>query len=245
MRKQLKPECDTIAFVGDYNRQNSRSSERRGFGSRGASDRPMMHRAVCANCGNTCEVPFKPNGSKPVYCKDCFQKQESSGTGRSEGRRFERSDNNDRQMYDAVCSNCGDNCKIPFQPREGRPVFCSRCFEKNEGNDTRSAERPRFSTRGGSDFSGENRNDNRPRTNDQPNYKAQFEALNTKMDKILALLTPPEVVVETPPLDSVLNEEIIDELVEEVTEEKPKKEKKTAVKKNSEKKSSASKTKSK
>lgn len=31
-----------------------------------------MHAATCANCGKACEVPFKPNGDKPVYCKDCF-----------------------------------------------------------------------------------------------------------------------------------------------------------------------------
>ena len=27
---------------------------------------------VCADCGNKCEVPFKPNGTKPVYCRECF-----------------------------------------------------------------------------------------------------------------------------------------------------------------------------
>jgi CxxC-x17-CxxC domain-containing protein len=37
------------------------------------SDRPaMMHKATCAECGKTCEVPFRPNGEKPVYCNDCF-----------------------------------------------------------------------------------------------------------------------------------------------------------------------------
>ena len=60
---------------------------------------------------------------------------------------------------------------------------------------------------------------NRPRTNDQPNYQVQFDSLNAKMDKILALLTP-TTPVETSPLESVLNETIIDELAEEVTEEK-------------------------
>lgn len=27
---------------------------------------------VCAGCGATTEVPFKPTGVKPVYCRDCF-----------------------------------------------------------------------------------------------------------------------------------------------------------------------------
>jgi len=33
-----------------------------------------MHKAVCADCGKECEVPFKPSGDRPVYCRDCFQK---------------------------------------------------------------------------------------------------------------------------------------------------------------------------
>jgi CxxC-x17-CxxC domain-containing protein len=28
--------------------------------------------AVCSNCGKKCQVPFRPDGTKPVYCKDCF-----------------------------------------------------------------------------------------------------------------------------------------------------------------------------
>jgi CxxC-x17-CxxC domain-containing protein len=38
-----------------------------------------LHKAVCADCGNGCEVPFKPTGDRPVYCKDCFSKRKSSG----------------------------------------------------------------------------------------------------------------------------------------------------------------------
>jgi CxxC-x17-CxxC domain-containing protein len=33
-----------------------------------------MHQAVCAECGADCTVPFKPNGEKPVLCRDCFTK---------------------------------------------------------------------------------------------------------------------------------------------------------------------------
>ncbi len=32
-----------------------------------------MFEAVCADCGATASVPFKPLGIKPVYCRDCFQ----------------------------------------------------------------------------------------------------------------------------------------------------------------------------
>lgn len=33
-----------------------------------------MHKATCADCGKECEVPFKPDGSRPVYCQDCYKK---------------------------------------------------------------------------------------------------------------------------------------------------------------------------
>ena len=31
--------------------------------------------AVCSECRRDCEVPFRPTGDKPVYCRDCFSKQ--------------------------------------------------------------------------------------------------------------------------------------------------------------------------
>ncbi|MCX6667708.1 MAG: hypothetical protein NTV74_05665 [Euryarchaeota archaeon] len=50
---------------------------------KGRSDRPSrgfdsspreMHKVTCAECGKETEVPFKPDGTRPVYCRDCYQK---------------------------------------------------------------------------------------------------------------------------------------------------------------------------
>ena len=38
---------------------------------------PSLHSAVCAKCGNACEVPFKPRPGRPVLCRECFIKQDS------------------------------------------------------------------------------------------------------------------------------------------------------------------------
>jgi ATP-dependent RNA helicase DeaD len=35
------------------------------------------HKAVCTDCGNECEVPFKPDPSRPVYCRECWAKRRS------------------------------------------------------------------------------------------------------------------------------------------------------------------------
>ncbi len=34
-----------------------------------------MHKSVCSECGKDCEVPFKPDPERPVYCKECWAKK--------------------------------------------------------------------------------------------------------------------------------------------------------------------------
>lgn len=67
-----------------------------GGGSRGGyggqSEDRQMFQATCAECGNACDVPFRPNGNKPVYCRDCFA-QINAGP---DGRRDDRGDRGDR-----------------------------------------------------------------------------------------------------------------------------------------------------
>ena len=31
------------------------------------------HKAICSECHQQCEVPFKPIKDKPVYCRDCYK----------------------------------------------------------------------------------------------------------------------------------------------------------------------------
>jgi CxxC-x17-CxxC domain-containing protein len=51
-----------------------------GGGRGGFSSGPrQMFPATCAQCGQQTEVPFKPSGSRPVYCRECFQQQKASG----------------------------------------------------------------------------------------------------------------------------------------------------------------------
>lgn len=78
-------------FGGDRERSFDRPrfggrEERGGFGGRNGG-KPMMHEAVCSECGNRCQVPFKPNGRKPIFCSTCFELQ---GGGKSNERTFDR-----------------------------------------------------------------------------------------------------------------------------------------------------------
>ncbi len=46
---------------------------------------------------------------------------------------MERSNNfAKREFHDAKCSECGKDCKVPFKPAEGRPVFCRDCYGKKK-----------------------------------------------------------------------------------------------------------------
>ncbi len=61
---------------GDYRpkRRFDTSSVRRDErgGGRGDNKEVQLYKATCTTCGKSCEVPFKPNGTKPVLCRDCF-----------------------------------------------------------------------------------------------------------------------------------------------------------------------------
>lgn len=146
---------------------------------------------------------------------DYNRRNRSEGGNRNFGKpRF----NNDRQeMFSAVCANCGKQCEVPFRPSGGKPVLCRDCFQNSRGSDSRRPERSSF------DRPQFNREDNQSR----PNYQAQFDALNVKMDKILSLLTT-QPTTEVTPLESEISDQAIEAIAEEIQEEKvDKKTKKT------------------
>ncbi len=50
----------------------------------GGRERPL-YQAVCADCRKNCEVPFKPTGERPVYCKECFARRKSGNVPKALG----------------------------------------------------------------------------------------------------------------------------------------------------------------
>ncbi len=89
----------------------------------------------CLDCGDTFtfsaeEQEFfasKGYANEPKRCPSCRQARKAQRYGNSSygggyGRR--------REMFPAVCAECGVETQVPFQPREGRPVYCSSCYEK-------------------------------------------------------------------------------------------------------------------
>lgn len=53
----------------DRPRHHDRGDRDNGFRER------SFTRVICSDCSKECEVPFKPSGDRPVYCKECFAKR--------------------------------------------------------------------------------------------------------------------------------------------------------------------------
>ena len=160
---------------------------KKSFDSRG-SGKGMMYKATCTECGDPCEVPFKPSGDRPVLCSNCFRRDGDSNFRRTDrrfedrkfSRNYERADRFDRdrsEMYETTCAECGNSCEVPFRPNGNKPVFCNDCFKKdNNGGNTKNK--------------------------DIEQLKEQFKILDIKLDRILKILvSPPSEPATTVPVE--------------------------------------------
>lgn len=64
--------------------------EKRGVGGGGeggerSSGSSVQFDVVCAECGKKTTVPFEPRGTRPVYCRDCFEQKRRPGSGSGGG----------------------------------------------------------------------------------------------------------------------------------------------------------------
>ena len=117
----------------------------------------------------------------------------------------------DREMFSTVCSNCGKECQVPFRHTNGKPVYCSDCFEKmGNRSDSRRPERSDFRSQA-------------PQSQSGPD----LGAINAKLDKILAILAPSPVIKE----EKIEKPEAVKKIADVVDLPKIKKAVKKAVKK--------------
>ena len=87
----------------------------------------------CSDCGQefTFSVEdqefFQSKGytNEPKRCPECRQARKTQRYGNG-GYGYKAP----RQMFPAVCADCGQETEVPFEPREGRPVYCRDCYRK-------------------------------------------------------------------------------------------------------------------
>ncbi|MBI4359798.1 MAG: hypothetical protein HY564_01740 [Candidatus Jacksonbacteria bacterium] len=75
----------------NYGQQGgSDQSGQGGYGQQGFGQRQMFQgNWTCAQCGSAItELPFEPDGTRPVYCRNCHRDRRGSGPSRGPRRRF-------------------------------------------------------------------------------------------------------------------------------------------------------------
>lgn len=56
-------------------------------------------------------------------CPSCVRTKTRSGRGRNENGA-------QREMFRAICAECGKNTEVPFKPHSYRRVYCHDCYRK-------------------------------------------------------------------------------------------------------------------
>ena len=92
---------------------------------------------ACVDCGKgfTFSISeqelFASRGytNEPKRCMECREAKRQQRGGSSGGQGSYGSQGQ-RAMYPAVCASCSKETQVPFEPRNGRPVYCSDCYSR-------------------------------------------------------------------------------------------------------------------
>jgi CxxC-x17-CxxC domain-containing protein len=98
---------------------------------------------TCSDCDKSFtftvaeQEQFQERGytNEPKRCPDCRQarkadRNNSGSNGNSYSGNRTNSYAGTRQSFPTTCSECGKATTVPFEPRQGRPVYCSDCYRK-------------------------------------------------------------------------------------------------------------------
>ena len=90
---------------------------------------------TCQDCGQSFTFSaddqefFAGKGyTEPKRCPSCRQARKAE-RGQGGGGGYGSSS---RQMYPAVCAECGQQTEVPFEPRGDRPVYCRNCYAQRQ-----------------------------------------------------------------------------------------------------------------
>jgi CxxC-x17-CxxC domain-containing protein len=94
------------------------AGEQEFFASRGFANEPSR----CPEC----RAARKSARGGDSYSSGGYSSGGYSSGGYSGGGRT-------REMFSVTCSSCGNEARVPFEPRGDKPVYCSDCFSKQRG----------------------------------------------------------------------------------------------------------------
>lgn len=81
---------------------------------------------TCQDCGN--EFIFTV-GEQEFYQEKGFKNEPKRCPDCRRNKKSERNEGGHRRTFTVICSNCGVETQVPFEPKDGRPVYCRSCFE--------------------------------------------------------------------------------------------------------------------
>lgn len=81
---------------------------------------------ACQDCGS--DFTFT-EGEQQFYQEKGFQNEPKRCPDCRKQKKTERRGSGSRNLFTVVCSECGVETQVPFEPKDGRPVYCRSCFE--------------------------------------------------------------------------------------------------------------------
>jgi len=90
---------------------------------------------ICKDCGNSFDFTVRDQmfyaekgfENEPQRCRDCRNARKTQRANGTLGT-VPSSTSGLREMFDAVCAQCGTSTTVPFKPRGDRPVYCRSCY---------------------------------------------------------------------------------------------------------------------
>ena len=81
---------------------------------------------TCKDCGTSFVFSIRDQQfyaekgfeNEPQRCRDCRTQRKNQRAGGPSSR----------EMFEAVCAQCGVTTTVPFKPRGDRPVYCRACY---------------------------------------------------------------------------------------------------------------------
>ena len=66
----------------------------------------------------------------PTRCRNCRENRKAQRPASAPGGA--RVMTSSKEMFKAVCADCGTETMVPFAPSAGRPVYCRNCYPKHK-----------------------------------------------------------------------------------------------------------------
>jgi len=122
------------------------AGEQEFYSQKGFTNEPRR----CPNCRQSKKSQRNEGGSRVSYgssrdsygggrdsygsSRDSYGSSRSSSGGYGGGSRGAGAGGGQREMFEAVCAECGKTTTVPFKPTQGRPVYCRDCFQSQRSN---------------------------------------------------------------------------------------------------------------